>query len=220
MSINNNNTLNNCSSNNTVKSSNNNVGNSQEKETSGNSNSSASSSSTIAHSFSVEEIQKVRTKLKSSKSYPNDFLIQQNADADGDNSSSGVSSDQEVPTGLQGADDPDNRPAPPFQRQNSIRISNKTLMNKQKTLKIVSNAIASRNAVSLANLPPPIEDNVDDSNEGLVVPPPPEFLSGGTTEMEVLAPPPPQFSDGRLVTRVRIVGAVPKSKPVSTNKQH
>ncbi|XP_055626213.1 protein shank isoform X5 [Toxorhynchites rutilus septentrionalis] len=82
-------------------------------ETSGNSNTSGSSSgsSSIPHSFSVEEIQKIRTKLKSSKSYPNDFLRQQNQtdqnqrggvgannnnEDNGDNSSSGVSSDQEV----------------------------------------------------------------------------------------------------------------------------
>ncbi|XP_021704758.1 SH3 and multiple ankyrin repeat domains protein 1 isoform X1 [Aedes aegypti] len=81
-------------------------------ETSGNSNASGSSSgsSSVPHSFSVEEIQKIRTKLKSSKSYPNDFLRQQNQtgnqqpggganqanEDNGDNSSSGVSSDQEV----------------------------------------------------------------------------------------------------------------------------
>uniref|UniRef100_A0A182YLY8 SH3 and multiple ankyrin repeat domains protein 3 n=1 Tax=Anopheles stephensi TaxID=30069 RepID=A0A182YLY8_ANOST len=82
-------------------------------ETSGNSNTSGSStgSSSMPHSFSVEEIQKIRTKLKSSKSYPNDFLRQQNSQQphpgvdhgasggpheEGDNSSSGVSSDQEV----------------------------------------------------------------------------------------------------------------------------
>lgn len=58
----------------------------------------------MPHSFSVEEIQKGRLLLKSSKSYPEDFLKKQNgADAaileDGDNSSSGVSSDQEVPPG-------------------------------------------------------------------------------------------------------------------------
>lgn len=57
----------------------------------------------MPHSFSVEEIQKGRSLLKSSKSYPEDFLKKQNGtDAaimeDGDNSSSGVSSDQEVPT--------------------------------------------------------------------------------------------------------------------------
>ncbi|XP_062712224.1 protein shank isoform X4 [Aedes albopictus] len=79
-------------------------------ETSGNSNTSGSSSgsSSVPHSFSVEEIQKIRTKLKSSKSYPNDFLRQQNQtgnqqpgadqanEDNGDNSSSGVSSDQEI----------------------------------------------------------------------------------------------------------------------------
>uniref|UniRef100_A0A182W3Q8 SH3 and multiple ankyrin repeat domains protein n=1 Tax=Anopheles minimus TaxID=112268 RepID=A0A182W3Q8_9DIPT len=82
-------------------------------ETSGNSNTSGSStgSSSMPHSFSVEEIQKIRTKLKSSKSYPNDFLRKQNSQQpvagvdhgtsggpheEGDNSSSGVSSDQEV----------------------------------------------------------------------------------------------------------------------------
>ncbi|EAA07141.5 AGAP010413-PA, partial [Anopheles gambiae str. PEST] len=82
-------------------------------ETSGNSNTSGSStgSSSMPQSFSVEEIQKIRTKLKSSKSYPNDFLRQQNSQPsqpgvehgasggvpheEGDNSSSGVSSDQE-----------------------------------------------------------------------------------------------------------------------------
>lgn len=65
------------------------------------------------HSFSVDEIQKIRTQLKSSKSYPNDFLKKggsredhhpEHADAegsndDGDNSSSGVSSDQELTMG-------------------------------------------------------------------------------------------------------------------------
>lgn len=58
----------------------------------------------MPHSFSVDEIQKGRSLLKSSKSYPEDFLKKQNgSDAvnmeDGDNSSSGVSSDQEVPAG-------------------------------------------------------------------------------------------------------------------------
>ncbi|XP_050090681.1 SH3 and multiple ankyrin repeat domains protein 1 isoform X2 [Anopheles aquasalis] len=85
-------------------------------ETSGNSNTSGSStgSSSMPHSFSVDELQKIRSKLKSSKSYPNDFLRQQAAaneqqqqqqgggagaggpNEEGDNSSSGVSSDQEV----------------------------------------------------------------------------------------------------------------------------
>lgn len=58
----------------------------------------------MPHSFSVEEIQKGRLLLKSSKSYPDDFLKKANEGdivnlEDGDNSSSGVSSDQEVPAG-------------------------------------------------------------------------------------------------------------------------
>ncbi|XP_055314368.1 protein shank isoform X22 [Sitodiplosis mosellana] len=91
-------------------------------ETSGNSNASGSSSGSggsIPHSFSVDEIQKMRVKLKSSKSYPNELVLnQQNTDRNDndkmpstkmlskdtlsanhdecDNSSSGVSSDQEV----------------------------------------------------------------------------------------------------------------------------
>lgn len=83
--------------------------------------SSGSSGGSIPHSFSVDEIQKMRVKLKSSKSYPNELLLNQQLDAtkksddhgkqpsskltkdtlsanhdECDNSSSGVSSDQEV----------------------------------------------------------------------------------------------------------------------------
>ncbi|KAJ9601176.1 hypothetical protein L9F63_000644, partial [Diploptera punctata] len=135
-------------------------------ETSG----SSSSSGTLPHSFSVEEIQKVRTQLKSSKSYPNDFLVlNPTTGEDGDNSSSGVSSDQDVPVG------------PPN-------------MHKQSAMPSSRHGILTRNAVSLAQLPPPLEGDGEAEGE-LVVPPPPEFLGGtpGTTE-EVLAPP-PQFSD-------------------------
>lgn len=66
-------------------------------ETSGNSATSGSStgSSSMVHSFSINEIQKIRTQLKSSKSYPNDFLAQQ-AKLAGGEGDSGVSSDQEV----------------------------------------------------------------------------------------------------------------------------
>lgn len=56
----------------------------------------------MVQSFSVDDLQKMRTKLKTSKSYPNDFIRQQNQNRinenneEGDNSSSGVSSDQEI----------------------------------------------------------------------------------------------------------------------------
>lgn len=133
---------------------------------------SSTSSGSLPHSFSVDEIQKVRTQLKSSKSYPNDFLPTE----DGDNSSSGVSSDQEVP--------------PQDQREIASVPSNRCQQR----------AALTRNAVSLAQLPPPLESDTEE-----VVPPPPGF-----TEADVLAPP-PQFSDQRMVTTVRIVGALPKN---------
>ncbi|XP_063229617.1 SH3 and multiple ankyrin repeat domains protein 3 isoform X2 [Bacillus rossius redtenbacheri] len=157
--------------------------NSSAVETSGNSNTSggSSSSGTIPHSFSVEEIQKVRTRLKSSKSYPDDFLAAGRGE-DGDNSSSGVSSDQDLPPGPPcGLDDGKVRPRP---------------------------------AVSLAQLPPPLEGEGEGEGE-LVVPPPPEFLAAE----EVLAPP-PQFCDNRLVTRVRIVAATPKPGPGTGGRLH
>lgn len=84
-------------------------------ETSGNSNTSGSStgSSSMPHSFSVDEIQRIRTQLKSSKSFPNAFKDKEKGD-DGhlhegegeDNSSSGVSSDQEIMINTQSAPSP------------------------------------------------------------------------------------------------------------------
>ncbi|XP_069675317.1 protein shank isoform X6 [Periplaneta americana] len=193
-------------------------------ETSGNSNASGSSSSsgTLPHSFSVEEIQKVRTQLKSSKSYPNDFLVlNPTTGEDGDNSSSGVSSDQDVPVGPpSGFDDgrssegsggsaPDEKGPLDMQKQGSAM----TLPSGRQRAAL-SGGILTRNAVSLAQLPPPMEGEGEAEGD-LVVPPPPEFLgasnNGSGGPEEVLAPP-PQFSDTRLVTRVRIVGAVPKTQ--------
>lgn len=67
-----------------------------------------------------------------------------------------------------------------------------------------------RHAVSLAQLPPPIE-NENDEKEEFCLPPPPEFGENTTSfAEEIVVAPPPQFSDNRQVTRVRIVGAVPK----------
>ncbi|XP_063705079.1 SH3 and multiple ankyrin repeat domains protein 2 isoform X2 [Culicoides brevitarsis] len=95
-------------------------------ETSGNSNASGSSSgsSSMAQSFSVDDIQKMRTKLKSSKSYPNDFLRQQNQNRinenneEGDNSSSGVSSDQEIQVNNNGT--PETKKAPVIMKQEVV----------------------------------------------------------------------------------------------------
>lgn len=198
-------------------------------ETSGNSNASSgsSSSSTLPHSFSVEEIQKVRTQLKSSKSYPNDFLVlnpMSNAGAvseDGDNSSSGVSSDQDIPVGppcgfddTRSSEGSGGSTAEEHAHQSEFAGKQQslctTLPSRQRVVTI-SGGMLTRNAVSLAQLPPPLEGEAEGEGD-LVVPPPPEFLgsvAGNNNGEEVLAPP-PQFSDNRLVTRVRIVGAVPK----------
>ncbi|CAH1235135.1 unnamed protein product [Diabrotica balteata] len=169
----------------------------QATENSGNSNASGSSSgsSSIPHSFSVEEIQRGRSLLKSSKSYPDDLLKKQKeADAaleDGDNSSSGVSSDQEImPCGNT-----------ELTEQNSIVHGNKNQRAQIGTLK--------RHAVSLAQLPPPIENETDEKEE-FCLPPPPEFGENNPNFSDVVVAPPPQFSDNRQITRVRIVGAVPK----------
>uniref|UniRef100_A0A0A9WCY9 SH3 and multiple ankyrin repeat domains protein 3 n=1 Tax=Lygus hesperus TaxID=30085 RepID=A0A0A9WCY9_LYGHE len=158
--------------------------------TEGSGNSSTSSGS-LPHSFSVDEIQKVRTQLKSSKSYPNDFLP---GTEDGDNSSSGVSSDQEI----------SNNP-PQFEPKEA----SSTLPRPERAQ---ARTNLTRNAVSLAQLPPPLESEADDTET--VVPPPPEFTEATTpgADVEILAlPPPPQFSDPKNVTRVRIIGATPKS---------
>ncbi|XP_068907344.1 SH3 and multiple ankyrin repeat domains protein 3 isoform X5 [Tenebrio molitor] len=185
----------------------------QQVENSGNSNTSGSSSgsSSMPHSFSVEEIQKGKSLLKSSKSYPEDFLKKQNEVAlatmeDGDNSSSGVSSDQEVPTGGETLTVQEHNsmtlPSPKTQRQHA--------------------GLLSRHAVSLAQLPPPIENDGDEKEE-FCLPPPPEFGGGnGCADhhaTEAVLAPPPQFSDNRQVTRVRIVGTVPKGVPAPVNNQ-
>ncbi|XP_015593343.1 uncharacterized protein LOC107266874 isoform X6 [Cephus cinctus] len=184
------------------------------KETSGNSNTSGSSSgsSSLPHSFSVEEIQKVRTQLKSSKSHPNDFLLKQTQQLveDGDNSSSGVSSDQDVPVGPPtGFDDTrnENNPHQPVVATPTDKENNPKRMN-------YSSGMLTRHAVSLAQLPPPIEADAEEQNNDLFVPPPPEFnagpSSGGNNADELVFAPPPQFCDNRQQNRVKIIGAIPK----------
>lgn len=170
-------------------------------ETSGNSNTSGSStgSSSMPHSFSVDEIQKIRTQLKASKSFPNAFQNQNESlvEGEGDNSSSGVSSDQEImmnssaeskpkPTlannqqnkitlkveeqkkvsttiiSTEDARSDEDSPSPPFmgfQRNNSLTRKQAALIaaNRARAL-----AQAQGHAVSLTQLPPPIEADSDD----------------------------------------------------------
>ncbi|XP_039278871.1 SH3 and multiple ankyrin repeat domains protein 3 [Nilaparvata lugens] len=165
---------------------------------------STSSSGSLPHSFSVDEIQKVRTQLKSSKSYPNDFIPE-----DGDNSSSGVSSDQEVTNHTQHE----------VASECVVALNTATLPPRSSQQR----SMLTRNAVSLAQLPPPLEADADEVVAAPVaVPPPPEFTGPhppAPLVEEVLAPP-PQFSDSRLVTRVRIVGAVPKNAAPPNGRLH
>lgn len=203
------------------------------RETSGNSNTSGSSSSgssSLPHSFSVEEIQKVKTQLKSSKSHPNDFLLQQTQQSlaeDGDNSSSGVSSDQDVPVG----------PPTGFDDTAAKNLANETGQHPTTVLSTVAglekesnpkrigyagSGLLTRHAVSLAQLPPPIEADAEEQSNDLFVPPPPEFNAGpsaGNPDELVFAPP-PQFCDNKQQSqqpaqqqsqnRVKIIGAIPK----------
>lgn len=109
---------------------------------------------------------------------------------DGDNSSSGVSSDQEVAsnTGFEG----DSSSSTP---RNSI------------------GSLKSKLSVSLKQLPPPLEIEPEEKDVLSVVPPPPEFIEHESClASEAVLAPPPQFSDPKMVSVVRIVGAVPKSK--------
>nr|XP_031839779.1 protein shank isoform X6 [Nomia melanderi] len=204
------------------------------RETSGNSNTSGSSSSgssSLPHSFSVDEIQKVRTQLKSSKSHPNDFLLQQTGSLaeDGDNSSSGVSSDQDVPVGPPtGFDDTAARNLANEAAQHPATVL--TVTEKEPNTKRTSyggSGLLTRHAVSLAQLPPPIEADAEEQSNDLFVPPPPEFNAGtsaGNPDEMVFAPP-PQFCDNKQQSpqppqqqqqqqqqqnRVKIIGAIPK----------
>lgn len=105
---------------------------------------------------------------------------------DGDNSSSGVSSDQEVTSN---AGSEDNSSTPRF------------------------SLTKSKQSVSLKKLPPPLEMELEEKDVLSVVPPPPEFIEHASClASEAVLAPPPQFSDSKMVSVVRIVGAVPKSK--------
>nr|CAD7398680.1 unnamed protein product [Timema cristinae] len=161
----------------------------------------------------VEEIQKVRTQLKSSKSYPNDFLAMNNPE-DGDNSSSGVSSDQDVPVGPPTGFD-DGRSSEGSGGSEGAQSDLLKPQNPVRQKPSLAGGMLTRHAVSLAQLPPPLEGEGEGEGE-LVVPPPPEFLgaagNNGTTE-EVLAPP-PQFCDNRLFYANREL--IPKWTPNKT----
>ncbi|KAJ8724805.1 hypothetical protein PYW07_015763 [Mythimna separata] len=200
-------------------------------ETSANSNASGSSSgsSSMQHSFSVDEIQKIRTRLKSSKSCGDELGVERD---DGDNSSSGVSSDQEAQ-----ARPPPRRdkvsfcssvtvkssndvistepvhssseslapPPPPMQRHNSLTRKRATAA----LLRGTCGSTRGRSAAERLGVDPdkaPGRRGRSGRGAGLLaaLPPPPEEPAAAADSAPVLAPP-PQFSD-----RVRVVGALPK----------
>ncbi|XP_039746375.1 SH3 and multiple ankyrin repeat domains protein 3 isoform X3 [Pararge aegeria] len=200
-------------------------------ETSANSNTSGSStgSSSMQHSFSVDEIQKIRTRLKSSKSC-GDELGGVERD-DGDNSSSGVSSDQEAQARpprrdkvsfcasvtvkssndvistepVHSSSESLATPPPPMQRHNS-------LTRKRATAALLRGSVGGARGRSAAErLGVDIDKAPGRRGRAAVslaeLPPPPEEpapLPGAEGTAPVLAPP-PQFSD-----RVRVVAALPK----------
>ncbi|XP_060800862.1 SH3 and multiple ankyrin repeat domains protein 3 isoform X2 [Amyelois transitella] len=206
-------------------------------ETSANSNTSGSSSgsSSMQHSFSVDEIQKIRTRLKSSKSCGDELAAGGERD-DGDNSSSGVSSDQEAQAKPQPRRDKVSfcssvtvkssndvistepvhssseslaAPPPPMQRHNSLTRKRATAA----LLRGAAGGAASGAASGAARGRSAAERlGVDvDKAPGrrraavLLAELPPPAEEPAGPEPAPLLAPPPQFSD-----RVRVVAAVPK----------
>ncbi|KAJ6634410.1 hypothetical protein Bhyg_17689, partial [Pseudolycoriella hygida] len=187
---------------------------------------SSTGSSSIPHSFSVDEIQKMRVKLKSSKSYPNELLRQDchivrpaEHNEEGDNSSSGVSSDQEVTittndthtktiielkkpvtlpvlTNLKKTsiiNDKDERSDDddsPSPPAKGFQRHN-SLTRKQAATIAMNRAMQSRNAVSLVKLPPPIETEMEADSSVVVA----ATVDGRQATDNLVLAPPPQFCD-------------------------
>ncbi|CAG4988043.1 unnamed protein product [Parnassius apollo] len=195
-------------------------------ETSANSNASGSSSGSgsMQHSFSVDEIQKIRTRLKSSKSC-GDELGGGERD-DGDNSSSGVSSDQEAQarprrdkvsfcdsvTVKSGNDVISTEPvhssseslAAPMQRHNSLTRARAAAVaagaGRGRGAGRGARSAAERLGVDVCKAPGRARAAVSLAQ----LPPPPEEPVGAPDAQPLLAPP-PQFSD-----RARVVAALHK----------
>ncbi|VVC92257.1 unnamed protein product [Leptidea sinapis] len=192
-------------------------------ETSANSNTSGSStgSSSMQHSFSVDEIQKIRTRLKSSKSCGDELGTERD---DGDNSSSGVSSDQEAQARprrdkvsfcssvtVKSSNDvistepvhSSSESLAPMQRHNS-------LTRKRATAVLLRGTIggSGRGKSAAERLGVDVDKAPGRRGRAAVslaeLPPPPEEPPGAAETTPLIAPP-PQFSD-----RVRVVAALPK----------
>lgn len=182
----------------------------------------------MQHSFSVDEIQKIRTRLKSSKSCGDELGIAERDD--GDNSSSGVSSDQEAQAKapprrdkvsfcssvqvkssndvistepVHSSSESLAAPPPPMQRHNS-------LTRKRATAALLRGTIgAARGKSAAERLGVDIDKAPGRRARAAVLlaelPPPPEEPAGSADPAPPVLAPPPQFSD-----RVRVVAALPK----------
>lgn len=181
-----------------------------DKETSEHSNASGDSESnnsynsgSLPHSFSIEEIQNVKKQLKTKQSFAED----------GDNSSSGVSSDQDIPVGPPSGFDDTTRKCEARHHANEKSSDKENCSIKR--FNHGASGILTRHAVSLTQLPPPIEAEAEDQSSDLFVPPPPGFNAEESCTVissELVFAPPPQFCDNRqqLHNCVKIIRTVSK----------
>ncbi|XP_037870899.1 SH3 and multiple ankyrin repeat domains protein 3 isoform X8 [Bombyx mori] len=196
-------------------------------ETSANSNTSGSSSgsSSMQHSFSVDEIQKIRTRLKSSKSC-GDELGGAERD-DGDNSSSGVSSDQEAQARprrdkvsfcssvtVKSSNDvistePVHSSSESLAPAAGVMQRHNSLTRKRATAAVLRGAAGARGRSAAERLGVDVDKAPGRRARAAVLlaelPPPPEEPAAAAEGGAPLLAPPPQFSD-----RVRVVAALPK----------
>lgn len=125
----------------------------------------------VTQSFNVEEIRKARSLLRSSTPFsPNYTTLINTATEDGDNSSSGVSSDQEISAAAQNGD------------KNSL---NSTMTKSASSSFIQLPPLGSTDTSAIC------EPKASD----LVVLPPPEFVGNVIPAAVEVLEPPPQFSD-------------------------
>lgn len=176
----------------------------------------------MQHSFSVDEIQKIRTRLKSSKSCGDE--VGGNARDDGDNSSSGVSSDQEAQA------KPPRRDKVSFCSSVTVKSSNDVIstepvhssseslapvtMSRHNSLTraragalVRGGVVAGRGRSAAERLGVDVGKAPGRRRAAVLLaelPPPPEEPPADAAPAPLLAPP-PQFSD-----RVRVVAALPK----------
>lgn len=126
-----------------------------------------------SQSFNVEEIRKARSLLRSSTPFsPNYTTLINTATEDGDNSSSGVSSDQEISAAALNGD--------------KSSLNSSSSMNKSSSSSFLQLPPLSSTETGAICEPKPSD---------LVVLPPPEFVGNVVPAVVEVLEPPPQFSD-------------------------